>query len=252
MALHSILHNTVQYLAAKYNMSATPLMVDTEDPSPIRARRPSVNDSDDSLERSVLRRPSIVAIRRRWERWTTRRSPVGKNLRAVLYALALTFTHSLHMGYALGTGPAVAGQLLPSTLPGATRAISTLALTCIYLGAAVGSLVGGVLAQKYGRRIALLASCPIGLVGWAGWSVARDAGRVPVEVQLIIARCLVGICGGIGSTVVPVYLAEVSPTRMRGALVCLHQIGIGVGFSLAYLPGGAGFPRTNVLLGVGA
>eukprot|EP01043_Picozoa_sp_COSAG02_P020579 COSAG02_NODE_1019_length_15171_cov_7.663482_15_plen_423_part_00 len=227
-------------------MSTTPLMVDTEDPSPVRVRRPSVNGSENSLERSVLRRPSIVSIRRRWERWQTRRSPIGKNLRAVLCGLSLTLTNSLHMGYALGTGPAVSGQLLPSVLPGATRAMSTLALTCVYLGAVAGSLLGGALAQKYGRRAALLASCPIGLVGWAGWSVARDGGGVPVEAQLIIARCLVGICGGIGSTVVPVYLAEVSPTRMRGALVCLHQIGIGVGFSLAYFIGWAAVDATSV------
>lgn len=229
-------------------MSSTPLMVDTEDPSPVRVRRPSVNDAEDShLERtSVLRRPSIVAIRQRWNRWRTRRSPLGKNLRAVLVALALTLSNSLHVGYALGTGPAVGAQMLPSTLPGATRAASTLALTCVYLGAAAGSLLGGVLAQKYGRRAALLVSYPIGGVGWAGWSIAREVGGVPVLAQLIVARSLVGICGGIGSAVVPVYLAEVSPTRMRGALVCLHQIGIGAGFLTAYIIGWAAVDAASV------
>lgn len=223
-------------------------MVDTEDPSPIRVRRPSVNNSDNTQldEQSLLRRPSMVSVRRRWERWRTSRPLLGKHLRAVTLALVLSLSSSVHMGYGLGIGPAVAAQLLPSTIPGATRAISTLALTSVYLGAAAGSLLGGALAQKYGRRVALLASCPVGWLGWAGWSVAREGAGISVEAQLITARCLIGICGGMGSTVVPVYIAEVSPTRIRGALVCLHQVGIGAGFSLAYIVGWAAVDAASV------
>jgi MFS family permease len=234
-----------QPVIAPTTSHTTPLMVDTEDPSPIRIRRASLNDGGD---RRDMRRPSIVAITRRWERWKSRRSPLGKHLRAVLFALVLSLSGSLHMGYALGTGPAVAAQLFPSTIPGATRALSTLVLTCVYLGAALGSLLGGALAQKYGRRVALLTACPLGVVGWVGWSVAREGGwgGIPVAAQLITARCLVGISGGISSAILPVYIAEVSPTRMRGALICLHQVGIGAGFTLAYVIGWAAVDAAGV------
>ena len=49
-----------------------------------------------------------------------------------------------------------------------------------------------------------------------------------------VARFFVGVCIGVASLVTPLYLAETSPARIRGALVSLNQLAITVGILAAY------------------
>jgi sugar porter (SP) family MFS transporter len=53
-------------------------------------------------------------------------------------------------------------------------------------------------------------------------------------VSFSLARFFVGVCIGIASLVVPLYISEMSPARIRGALVSLNQLAIGVGVGVAY------------------
>ena len=74
----------------------------------------------------------------------------------------------------------------------------------------------------------------------AGGEDGRE--RVMVNLPLVIGgRLLVGIGGGMATVVVPVYIAEIVPARLR-ALTCLHQLGIAAGFTLSY---GVGWSATD-------
>ena len=57
---------------------------------------------------------------------------------------------------------------------------------------------------------------------------------------LLLGRVCIGIVAGVGSAVVPMYLAEISPTAARGAVGTAHQLGIALGclasFALTTLP----------------
>lgn len=51
--------------------------------------------------------------------------------------------------------------------------------------------------------------------------------------MLIIGRFVVGLYSGLCSGFVPMYVGEVAPTALRGALGTLHQLGIVIGILIA-------------------
>jgi MFS transporter, SP family, galactose:H+ symporter len=112
-------------------------------------------------------------------------------------------------------------------------AVSTFALEVIVsgvlAGAAVGSFVGGKLADLYGRRRLLFVTALIFAVGALLCSAALSVG------MLIVGRIIVGLGIGLASGTVPVYISEVSPAEDRGWQVSLFQLAITIGIVLAYL-----------------
>lgn len=97
------------------------------------------------------------------------------------------------------------------------------------LGCVIGVLMVGRLTDWLGRRRMFVASALIFLLS-ALWCYAA-----PSVSQLVLARVMGGIGVGFASLLVPVYIAEISPAKVRGALVSLHQFGIVTGMTLAYV-----------------
>ena len=97
------------------------------------------------------------------------------------------------------------------------------------LGCVAGVLVVGRLTDWFGRRRMFVASALIFLLS-ALWCYVA-----PSVSQLVMARIMGGIGVGFASLLVPVYIAEISPAKIRGALVSLHQFGIVTGMTLAYV-----------------
>ena len=95
------------------------------------------------------------------------------------------------------------------------------------LGAAVGSLFGGPFADKFGRKLTIFAA-DIWFTG--GWLLMAFSPSIAV---LIVGRFVVGIGIGVAAMVVPVYLAEVAPINIRGAIVNLNVVFITGGQFLA-------------------
>jgi sugar porter (SP) family MFS transporter len=112
-------------------------------------------------------------------------------------------------------------------------ALSTFALEVIVsgvlVGAAIGSFVGGRLADLYGRRRLLFATALIFAAGAVLCGAALSTG------MLIAGRIIVGLGIGLASGIVPVYISEVSAPEDRGWQVSLFQLAITVGIVLAYL-----------------
>lgn len=55
--------------------------------------------------------------------------------------------------------------------------------------------------------------------------------------MLILGRFIIGVYCGLTTGFVPMYVGEVSPTALRGALGTLHQLGIVVGILIAQVSG---------------
>jgi MFS family permease len=97
------------------------------------------------------------------------------------------------------------------------------------LGALVGGLLAGRLADTIGRRGALIVAAFAFIAGTALAVAAQGYG------VLLVARAVVGVAVGISSSTVPVYLAEIAPPDMRGRMVTLNQVMITSGIVGSYL-----------------
>jgi sugar porter (SP) family MFS transporter len=95
-------------------------------------------------------------------------------------------------------------------------------------GALLGAAGAGYCTDRWGRRWMLLVTA----VGFALFSVL--SGLAVGLVSFSVARFFVGACIGIASLAVPLYIAEMAPARIRGALVSLNQLAITVGIGVAY------------------
>jgi sugar porter (SP) family MFS transporter len=99
----------------------------------------------------------------------------------------------------------------------------------VLAGAALGALIGGRLADLFGRRKLLIATAIIFAAGAILCALASSA------VILAAGRIIVGLGIGLSSSGVPVYISEVAPADARGWQVSLFQLAITVGILLAYL-----------------
>ncbi|XP_062049068.1 solute carrier family 2, facilitated glucose transporter member 5 [Lepus europaeus] len=101
-------------------------------------------------------------------------------------------------------------------------------------GGFVGSLLVGPLVNKFGRKGALLFNNVFSIVP----AILMGCSEVARSFELIIvSRLLVGICAGVSSNVVPMYLGELAPKNLRGALGVVPQLFITIGILVAQLFG---------------
>jgi len=109
-----------------------------------------------------------------------------------------------------------------------TSVTTEVAVSAVLMGAIIGALFGGPLSDRVGRRSSILAAS---LIFIAGTFVVVLS---PVFAIFIIGRILIGIAIGIASFVAPLYISEIAPEHIRGALVSLNQLLITVGILIAY------------------
>ena len=99
----------------------------------------------------------------------------------------------------------------------------------VTLGAMAGSLVAGTIADRFGRRAAVLVAAALFIVG------AIVEGVAPGTTVLVLGRLIVGSGVGVASVAAPLLAAEMAPTRLRGRFVSTYQFGITFGIFVAYL-----------------
>jgi len=97
------------------------------------------------------------------------------------------------------------------------------------LGCIAGVLLVGRLTDWLGRWRMFFVSALLFVVS-ALWCYFANSVS-----DLVLARMVGGLGVGFGSLLVPIYIAEISPPKIRGALVSLHQLGIVTGMTLAYV-----------------
>ncbi|GAB2805292.1 sugar porter family MFS transporter [Actinoallomurus bryophytorum] len=119
----------------------------------------------------------------------------------------------------------------------------------LLVGAVVGALAGGRLADLISRRWTLLISGIVYVAAALAAAFAQSSG------QLVAARMVLGLAVGAASAVVPLYIAEHTPPKIRGGTVSYNQLMVTVGILVAYL---IDFALRNVgsnwrwMLGIGA
>lgn len=103
-----------------------------------------------------------------------------------------------------------------------------LVVSTLLIGAMLGAVVGGFIANRVGRKKTLLITVVLFFVGTL---VISDATGF---ASLLVGRFITGIAIGIASMAVPLYISEMAPPKSRGALVSLNQLMIAFGILVAY------------------
>lgn len=117
-------------------------------------------------------------------------------------------------------------------------------------GTVLGALLGGIPADRWGRRMTLFVIAVLYFVSAAGSALAPDI------YWLMFFRFIGGLGIGASSVAAPMYVAEISPADKRGRLTALFQFNIVLGILIAYLSNyliGTDGPQSwRVMLGVEA
>jgi sugar porter (SP) family MFS transporter len=103
-----------------------------------------------------------------------------------------------------------------------------LAVSAVLIGAILGAMTAGRLANVLGRKATLLVLAAVFAVGAILTALAPD---LPWFVAF---RILVGIGVGGASVAAPMYTTELAPAARRGAMVFLFQLAITIGIAVAY------------------
>ncbi|MBC8321407.1 MAG: sugar porter family MFS transporter [Bacteroidetes bacterium] len=102
-------------------------------------------------------------------------------------------------------------------------------VSVVLIGAMAGALISGRLADRFGRKKIIIATAIIFLLG------SSISGFAPDVTWIITGRVIIGLAIGVASFTVPLYISEISPKKIRGALVSLNQLAITIGIFVSYL-----------------
>jgi sugar porter (SP) family MFS transporter len=148
--------------------------------------------------------------------------------RHVAVSAAITALGGLLFGYDTGV---VSGALLfvKKDFGGLSSFQQELVTSLLLVGAVLGALTAGRLADRIGRRITVLITAAVFIAG------VLLAAFTPTYPLLLVARIIIGLAVGSASMVVPLYIGEIVPPRLRGGLVSLNQLAITAGILVSYL-----------------
>jgi SP family galactose:H+ symporter-like MFS transporter len=155
------------------------------------------------------------------------RPPPGKVGRKVILASAITALGGLLFGYDTGV---ISGALLyiGKSFP-MTSTEKEILTSLLLIGALIGAMFAGRIADRIGRRPTLLLTAVVFVVGVLG------AASSPSYGFLLAMRVVIGLAVGSASMVAPMFIAEIAPPRLRGGLVSLNQLAVTVGILTAFL-----------------
>uniref|UniRef100_A0A8C6WYW3 Solute carrier family 2 member 1 n=1 Tax=Neogobius melanostomus TaxID=47308 RepID=A0A8C6WYW3_9GOBI len=171
------------------------------------------------------------------------RSEEPKVTPSLLMAVGSAVLGSLQFGYNTGVINAPQRSFYNETwLWRFSEPISHPALTALWsltvaifpVGGMIGSFSVGLFVNRFGRKNSMLGANVLAVLSAALMGLSQLASSFEM---LIVGRFVVGVFCGLCTGFVPMYVEEISPTTLRGALGTLHQLGVVIGILLAQILG---------------
>ncbi len=103
------------------------------------------------------------------------------------------------------------------------------AMSSALIGCLFGAMISGYLSDRFGRKIPLIIAAALFSASAIG------TGAVNQFTPFIIFRLVGGLGIGLASAISPMYIAEISPAKMRGRLVSINQLTIVIGILAAQI-----------------
>ncbi|XP_012591846.1 solute carrier family 2, facilitated glucose transporter member 2 [Microcebus murinus] len=132
----------------------------------------------------------------------------------------------------------------PTPIPGAEEETVTsanlitmlwsLSVSSFAIGGMIASFFGGWLGDMFGRIKAMLIANSLSLVGALLMGFSKLG---PSHILIIAGRSISGLYCGLISGLVPMYIGEIAPLTLRGALGTLHQLAVVTGILSSQIVG---------------
>ncbi|CDQ62460.1 unnamed protein product, partial [Oncorhynchus mykiss] len=110
----------------------------------------------------------------------------------------------------------------------------SLSVAIFSIGGMISSFCVGVISEWLGRRKAMLINNLFAFIGGGLMGMAKISRSFEM---MILGRFVIGAYCGLASGLVPMYVGEIAPTSLRGALGTLHQLAIVTGILIAQVLG---------------
>ncbi|KAJ9613454.1 hypothetical protein H2200_003396 [Cladophialophora chaetospira] len=106
----------------------------------------------------------------------------------------------------------------------------SLVVSILSAGTFFGALIGGDTADLIGRKWTVIMGCGIYMIGVV---IQMITGTGDALAAIVVGRVVAGIGVGFESAIVILYMSEICPRKVRGALVAGYQFCITIGIMLA-------------------
>ena len=103
------------------------------------------------------------------------------------------------------------------------------AMSCALVGCIIGSMLSGMMSDRFGRKSLLTFSALLFVITSIGTGLSSSF------IEFVLFRISGGVAIGLASNLSPVYIAEVSPAESRGKFVSLNQLTIVIGILAAQI-----------------
>jgi sugar porter (SP) family MFS transporter len=145
----------------------------------------------------------------------------------VYFAVGVAALGGLLFGYDTGV---ISGAILFIAKQFSLSAtMEEIVVSSVLAGAAIGAAFGGALTDRFGRRKLIILAGLIFTFSAIGTALAPSVG------WLIAGMIASGLGVGVASFISPMYIAEIVPAKVRGALVAVNMLAITTGILAAYL-----------------
>lgn len=142
--------------------------------------------------------------------------------------MGMDYVIAMYTGLPVPGPNASAAEVAAFVLPSWMQSLITSILSA---GTFIGALIAGDLADFFGRRTTIIAGCGIFIIG----TILQTAST---GYKLLVAgRAIAGIGVGFESAIVILYMSEIAPRKVRGALVSGYQFCITIGLLVSSSPG---------------
>ncbi|KAF3670447.1 Sugar transporter ERD6-like 16 [Capsicum annuum] len=195
-------------------------------------------DIENGLEKPFLENDKIIDCEDEEAISYKEDGSIGMVLLSTCVAVCGSFEFGSCVGYSAPTQSEIRNDL------NLTLAEYSMFGSIITIGAMIGAITSGRIADFIGRKGAMRMSAVFCITGWL--AVYFSMGTLVLD----IGRFLTGFGIGIFSYVVPVFIAEIAPKNLRGGLTTINQLMIVCGSSVAYLLGTVITWRNLALTGI--
>ncbi|KAK7584184.1 hypothetical protein V9T40_005147 [Parthenolecanium corni] len=114
------------------------------------------------------------------------------------------------------------------------RGMYSFAVSIFAVGGMLGGFSGGMIADRFGRKGGLLLNNFLGIGGACLMAFTKFFRSYEI---LFAGRFIIGVNCGLNTSLVPMYISEISPLNLRGGLGTVNQLAVTIGLLISQILG---------------